>query len=298
MSYLINVEIAGINFSINCRDLIIAQDSDPVYRSFFKTDRKPVPIDINIDLELNNIPDTGRLKKIFDSGQSWSMFADDNDYFLTLNPPVFKQPLWLARINRNFTRVTVYCSEKIASDRNGKLTVSNPIGYPFDQILLMYFLAQKEGALIHAAGVDINGRGYIFPGKSGAGKSTLSRLFTDRNDVEPLSDDRIVVRKIVDTFKAFGTPWAGEAGIAVNKHLPLCGIFFIHHYTGNKIKEIKPVEAFERLMPVTSIPWYDKEIMTRILTFCEDLISNIPAYDFYFKPGTEVVDVFKKFVSK
>ena len=100
----------------------------------------------------------------------------------------------------------------------------------------------------------MHGRGYFFPGKSGAGKSTLSRLLLGRDNIGMLSDDRVVARKIKGRFEVFGTPWAGDAEIAENKNVPLSGIFFIHHAEENMIKEIKPREAIERLMPVTSIP--------------------------------------------
>jgi len=294
---LINLEIAGVNFAILYRDSIILQDSDPAYKSFLKTERDTAAIDINIDLNLNNIPDTERLKKIFDSGQSWSMFRDNDNYCLALHPPVFQEPLWLARINREFTKVTVYCSEKLISASDGRVMVSNPVSYPLDQLLLMYVLTQNQGAIFHAAGIDINNKGYIFAGRSGAGKSTLSRQFAAKKYPVLLSDDRVVIRKIDKAFMTFGTPWPGEEGIAINKSVPLSGIFFISHGSDNKIKEIDKKEALERLLPVTSIPWYDQEIMTKILNFCEDVISNIPAYKLHFKPDFEVVDVLEKFAS-
>jgi hypothetical protein len=52
----------------------------------------------------------------------------------------------------------------------------------------------------------------------------------------------------------------------------------------------------ERLLPVVSIPWYDKEKMMSILSFCEDLISNIPSYELYFKPDAEVVNVIERYI--
>jgi hypothetical protein len=297
MSYLINIEIAGINFSISCRDLTILQDYDPAYKSFLKTERDPLAVDINIDLELNNIPDTKRLTKIFDSGQSWSLFLNNDDYFLVLNPPAFNnQPIWIAQFNRDITKATVYCSKMLINENEGN-TVSNPVRYPMDQLLLMYALTQKHGAVLHAAGIGINNKGYIFAGRSGAGKSTLSRQFAAKKYPVLLSDDRVVIRKIDKAFMTFGTPWPGEEGIAINKSIPLSGIFFISHGSDNKIKEIDKKEALERLLPVTSIPWYDQEIMTKILNFCEDMISHIPAYELYFKPDVEVVDVLEKFAS-
>jgi hypothetical protein len=161
----------------------------------------------------------------------------------------------------------------------------------------MYILSQRQGCLVHAAGFGIHGRGCVFPGRSGAGKSTLSRQFFDVPGIVLLSDDRIIIRKIDKVFRAFGTPWPGDAGIAENSSLPLSGIFFICHGDKNLLKEVKPKEAVERLMPVTSIPWYDEKIMSDILSFCEDMVMNIPAYELCFRPDKEVVDFLEKFVS-
>jgi len=294
------MEIAGINLALSCRDPISLRKLPATYKSFLeKIDPIKETISINIDLVFDNIPDIKDMTKVFDTGESWSMFMNGDEYFIALNPPALKGKIvWLAQFNRHFETATIYCGNLLTDKAGSNTEVTNPFQYPLDQILLIYLMSQREGALIHAAGIDINGRGYIFPGKSGAGKSTLTRQFTSIKNMEFLSDDRVVIRKIDRTFKVFGTPWAGEAGIAKNKNILLYGIFFIHQGTENKIKEIKPAEAFERLMPVTSIPWYDREIMTRILDFCDDIISNIPAYELQFKPDDEIVDVFKNFISK
>ena len=106
-----------------------------------------------------------------------------------------------------------------------------------------------------------------------------------------------MVRKIDDAFQAFGTPWSGEAGIAENKNYPLEGIFFIHHGTENSIRNLTPKEAVEKLIPVTSIPWYDEITMSNILLFCEDVVLHVPSYDLYFTPGSEVFNFFERFVS-
>jgi hypothetical protein len=296
----LNIEIAGVNFTISCQDSITLEDFPEAYKTFLgKVNPAAGLSNMAVTLELNNIPVTKNKEKIFDTDQSWSMFFHDNEYFLSLNTPGHKKKtVWLARFGCDFKKVTVHCSKILLSELNGNKKLSNPFRYPLDQILLMYFLSNNEGALIHAAGLEFNGRGYIFPGKSGAGKSTLSRQFVNFNNFELLSDDRIVVRKFDETFKAFGTPWPGEAGIAVNKSFKLSGIFFISQAGYNRIEEIKTQKALEKLLPAVSIPWYDKEVMIRILDFCEDLISGIPAYELHFKPDNEVIDVFEKFVTK
>src|SRR4030042_3082840 len=153
---------------------------------------------------------------------------------MVLKPPTSdKKPAWVARFDHNIKRVTLFLGERAIIKTDDRVKVPNLISFPVGQILLMYFLSHSKGALIHAAGLGFNGRGYLFPGKSGAGKSTLSGQFANFSNFELLSDDRIAVRKIDDKFRIFGTPWPGDAGIALNKSVNLSGIFFIRHGTEN-----------------------------------------------------------------
>lgn len=299
------MEIGGVYFSISGTGKIsnIVHEHEPAYLSFFRKANKegnPETIKINVRLESGNMPNTEALTKIFDSGHSWAMYQDEEVYWIARKPPIYETPLWVARFDRDITEVIVYCSKKLTCEKDGERVVSNPVRYPLDHLLLMYILAQNHGAVIHAAGIEINGKGFIFPGQSGAGKSTLSRLFAARDDqknLEVFSDERMAVRKVEETFKAYGSPWPGEGGIALNKSMPLSGIFFLHHGTDgrNRIKKIKPQEILEKLLPVTSIPWYDREVMPKVLQFCEDLISNIPCFELHFTPGIEVVKLMEEF---
>ncbi len=297
------MEIGGVLLSIESEINAVLQENEPAYRSFFRKadkDERSRPIDIKVHLEPSNkgnMPRFQELTKIFDSGRSWAMFRQGDVYWLTRRPPPYKSPLWLARFEPGATEVYVYCGEPLIAERHGKRVLSNPLRYPLDQLLLMYILAQKKGAILHAAGIDINGEGLVLPGKSGAGKSTLAKLFDTRKDAGILSDDRVILRKIDGTFRAFGTPWPGEGGLALNQSMPLSGILFLCHGTGNRAEEITPKEALTKLLPVTSIPWYDKDIIPGVLSFCEDLVSHIPCFEFHFTPGSAAVKFLEKFAA-
>lgn len=317
----LNLCIAGVNFSINCQDAVL-QDLEPYYQSFYSKCENPERIDVRIYPQMPDTLNIEKLKKVFDSERSCAMFRNGTDYFIAVGSK--GPPACLARFNLSFKDVEIYCNEdnppsppfrpvleiinrgkegiggfeKVFSEQkeiNSKKVIINPFCYPIDRLLMMYILSKKQGAMFHAAGIIINGKGYIFPGSSGTGKSTLSGLFQSDKGSLVLTDERVVVRKVNGKIKVFGTPWPGEAGIAVNKSIPLSGIFFIRHGTENKIKEIKPVEAMQRLLPLTSIPWYDHDIMTKILHFCENLISHVLTYELYFEPDGRVVEVLKEF---
>jgi len=296
MPDLLKLEIAGVRIAIDAGGMDIISHADPAYRQFSETGTDAT-YDIRITLTKDPMPDTRGSKKVFDSGESWSLFISEEGYFLIFKPPVFNEPYLIARMDRDISKAVIYCSRHLISEKEGSAAFINPVQYPLDQIMLMHYLARRNGIIIHAAGLEIAGKAYIFPGKSGAGKSTLSRQLAGKEGFHLLSDDRIIVRKTANLFTAYGTPWPGDEGIASNMNFPLSGIFFISHGNANRIGPITPQKAVEKLLPVTSIPWYEEGLMTNMLTLCEDL-TNIPAYEFYFKPETRTADIFREFVSE
>ncbi len=293
-----HLRIADVSISFTWDSLTAPEEFDPHYQSFCASSgngQKPIPV--RIQPQLPESLDIGKLERIYASGQTWSLFRKQTDYFLVLDPPKFKEdPLCVARFRRPIEDVEIFCNPKVFRMRNGRRFIPNPWSYPMDRLLTSYFLAEREGTLMHAAGIDIEGKGYIFPGKSGNWKTTLSRRFVSAEGPVVLSDERVAVRKVNGEFKAFGTPWPGDAEIAMNRGLPLSGIFFIHHGARNRISEIDSGEAVKRLLSLATIPWYDPEMMTRALLFCEDLLSHVPCYDFHFTPDG-VVNVMKEFAS-
>jgi hypothetical protein len=296
----LNIVIADIHFLLNCSDMPVNPETysktyGPFITETLSSGESPVSIDL--DIEINKFPDIRKMTKIFDTRELWSMFSSGNEYFwVDAAESSPRESACIARFQRRPERVAVYCRERLISETNGQRMINNPFVHPLDQLLMMYTLAERDGAILHACAVELDGKGFLLPGRSGAGKTTISRIFSARGH-KLLSDDRVVARKIKNEFYAFGTPWAGDAGIAENRKLPLKGIFFLRQSSVNRIEKIKPSAAAERLMPIASIPWFDEKTMSGILSFCEDLILHVPAYELYFKPDTEVVDFLEKFIS-
>lgn len=295
-----NILIADINFVLCSKELPILNEPQSLsYQTFSILKAKPDTEFVLIELisERKDFPESRAMREIFEDCGYWSMSNNGNEYCLLINPSLPDGPESAVYFDQGIKKASVYCSALNIVEVDGVKFLRNPFTYPMDQILLIYALAEKQGALIHASGVNYHGRGYMFCGKSGAGKSTISRKF-GLHGLEVLSDDRIAVRKINGAFRMFGTPWSGEAGIAKNKSLPLNGIYFIRHGNENSVKNISGAEAAERLMPVTSIPWYDKRAVNRILTFVEELVSACPAYDLYFRPDIDVREIFQDIIAE
>jgi hypothetical protein len=291
----LNVAIAKVNFSVHCDDMpVLAEPRHASYTPFLaeKTVSGVGSFTIDVVLSTKEFPSTEALTEIFEDCGSWAMFTHGDEHYLIINPSFAGGPESVIRFNPRLEKTVVYCNDMSVVEVAGKKMVRNPMEYPVDQLLIMYMLAEREGVLIHSSGIDFHGRGYMLSGRSGAGKSTISRRFESAGH-EVLSDDRIIIRKIDGELRMFGTPWSGEAGIAKNKELPLDGIFFLHQGVEDIIKKITPAEAMERLVPVTSIPWYDKSVLPKVLTFCDEIVSACPAYDLVFRRDIDVNRVFE-----
>lgn len=247
--------------------------------------------DIIMKVHPGGMPKTDDLPKVFESEQIWALYLHDEQYRLIYRSPLVDQLSWVVDANRRFTEVTFY------GNANPDFGFPGPLELSIDRTIFMHFLAQREGAIIHSAGMMSEGNVYVFAGKSGAGKTTVSRLLTAREGMTMLSDDRMIVRKMAGEYRAYGTPWPGEARIAVNAGAPLAGIFFLTQDSRNQIRPLSVSDALTRLMPVISIPWYDRECVAAMLQFCDDLLAAVPVYELRFRRDPTVVDMIQEFMT-
>jgi len=294
MSTTLNISIAGIAFSILSADktAVITPPPDPAYNQFTLPPGKDrTDIGVTVYPEPSSIPKPDNSTLIFEGGEAWRLFRCDAGYLLTLNLPGAPAPLWSIQADPAFTELTAHCHPSIVKTTNEGRTIPSPITYPLDQIILIHHLAHKGGLIVHSAGLEYNGRVSVFPGKSGAGKSSISRILSRNGKVALLSDDRMIIRKTSVRYRAFGTPWPGEAKIAANRNAPLGSLFFLTRPMSNKVLPLSPAEALVRLLPVTSIPWYDKTVMPKVLDLCGELLKQVSAFDLRFTLDQNLMDV-------
>ncbi len=286
--------IAGVRISTKWHQVKPRPSLDRGYKQFILDDSPESP-DIQVDIRpLSDSPfQPSRAEKIFDSGDTWVLYRDETEYWLCLDPPFQNGgPVWVAGFDTSVTRVEIYVNlwQGVNPD--------DPLKYPLDQLLMVFHLAQRSGLLVHAAGAVFGGVGIVFPGRSRAGKSTLSRQLQNDPRVTLLSDDRIILRKTNGGFRAFGTPWPGEAGISENSSMPFTALLFLNHSSDNRLESITPQKALERLLQVACIPWYEKELFPQVLDTCEEVLNRVPAYDLHFRPDPSVVGLLHDFVNQ
>jgi hypothetical protein len=93
-----------------------------------------------------------------------------------------------------------------------------------------------------------------------------------------------MLRRFGGKLSMFGTPWPGDAGVAVNESVPLKALCFLRQADATSLRPLKPEEILQRLLPVASIPWYEPELSNKALNLCEFLIERYPAYELSFRP--------------
>jgi hypothetical protein len=267
--------------------------------SEFASRDPPAADGIRVDLVLGEMPDLRSWQALVSYGPGWSIRQRRAARCLCLGKPqeggrVGQVACW----DGDASRGTVFCAPEYLPEGREGAELFNPAGYPVDQLLLIYYLAYRQGLLVHAAGLVADGRALIFPGVSGAGKSTLTRQFLARGWPTLLSDDRIIVREMGGGHLAFGTPWPGDAGVAVNASAPLAAILFPARGDKTSITALSPQAALERLLPATSILWFEPELLASQLETCERLLRAVPAFELAWSPALGVVDDLLEFVRR
>ncbi len=297
MIELVNLNVGGISL-VKTGDLVF-REIDPLYNSFLNL---AVPADP--DFRVNILPrlDADRPlqgTRVFAAADVYEVFQREGGGRLAWKHPKWpREYLVQVETNQDCRSMVMHCHEDLVLERADRTILANPLRYPVDQLLLMLILARRQGAVIHSAGINFFDRTCLFPGISGAGKSTISRLCAGKRDMEILSDDRIIVKQDDDGFRAYGTPWSGEAGIAVNRSAPLAAVFFLKKGEENRITKLSPAEALKLLLPTVSIPWFDPAGRDGVLNFCDRLLSATPLYKLSFTTDGTVADFLAEFMIK
>jgi len=287
------LQIGGVRYRISGENGDWINHLDSCYRAFVKdgeVDGKTV--DVHIHMRREPMPVVEPADILFTNGTAWTMYRKDGHRIMVLTCPGEDTPFWAARFSVDGRQVDVF----IDPERN--YHPFPPCSHPLDQMIVVLALATRKGALIHGTGMGLNGKGLVFAGKSGTGKSTMARLLSELEGAMPLSDERVIIRELDQGLKVYGTPWPSDAGVVGPSNLPLSTVFFLHHGKNNRIERCDKATSLERLLPVTSIPWYDRELIPHMMDFCGRIISHTPCFDLYFRPDNGIAKEIQSFAGR
>lgn len=133
--------------------------------------------------------------------------------------------------------------------------------------------------LVHSSALIYNGGAYLFSGASGVGKSTHTKLWLKAfgDKVHIMNDDKPVVKLYDDYAVAFGTPFDGGSGIALNESYPLKAIIFVERGEKNSVRVPENREIVQRLYFQTA-HMVNRETAEKLLNNIEKLLSLTKFY--------------------
>ena len=240
---------------------------------------------IKLHVHYGPLPQIKPEEIIFDSGQTWAFFRTGHQYVFqnnSLDPD--SSPDVFVVLNPNLISGDIYLDHDPSFGRE----LSDPLGWPLNQILMIYLLSLNRGILFHACGIDDQGNGYLFLGNSGHGKTTMANLWK-KNQCAVLNDDRIVVREKGDRLWMYGTPWHGDLAEWSLQGLPIHKIFFLNRGGKNSAVPKNGVEAVSMLIGRSFPPFWDKKSMSYTMNLCHRLVDKIPCHELRFEPDNKIV---------
>ncbi len=271
-------------------DNIRVRDWPTPFHAPFRTQR---PLDIQINLEYTKkLPVPGpQAKLLFDGQNHWQLFEDGDGYFVKLFESKDDSHNRSAVVSRDLKKVTLYL--------NHRSWLLDRILRPFLEILLVNYLAPREGLLLHGAAVRDGDKAYLFVGESGSGKTTMSQFWAFKEgDISVLGDERIMVRREEDGWFVYGTPWPGLGFIVSNERVPISNIFFIRHGKQHEIIENPKPVLFQKLFTQVFSSFWSHENLDKISQTCEKMIHEVPCYELGSIKDVSVTDFVRDFASR
>jgi len=282
----ISLEIAEAVFAIEFDGCSDAPPVGDAIQSFFCTGKPQTTIHVrnlghlNITLSEEN--------QVFHSGAHWRLHrVDGKTVLVSALGPSTASPDSVVIFDPDFGDVEAYVNFS-GPRRRGEILMADPRDQRLSQVFMICFLARKRGLLLHACGVNDNGRGYLFVGNSGDGKSTIAKLWAGHAEV--LNDDRIILRPRNRGFWIFGTPWHGEYKSVSHRGVPLEKVFFLGSSNINIVSPVKDATAVQMLLVRSFPPLWDIDGMSFTLGFIERLTREVPFYTLGFVPDRNIVD--------
>lgn len=275
------LRVGGITVALRCEDDTIRCEWPDAVRRFLVGPSIP-DVDLTVRRAPAPLPSGGEV--LFDSDAVWRMLRDGAGYRIECRTPQFgEQPYKVAIFDSTFTRGTILLRED--------LDLIHPLEYPLDEVMISNVLGRGRGVELHSCGViDAEGRGRLFVGVSGAGKTTTARLWEGASS-RIVSDDRVIVREQDGAMRMYGTPWHGEAELALADSVPLAGIYLLVQADENALRSVPDAVAVAQMFRCTFPLFHDSGALQFTLSFLERLASMVPVRELRFRPERSAVDL-------
>ncbi len=215
---------------------------------------------------------------------SWYINYGDKEVLIKID---FKNHKNISEITALYNTTTNVVDVKVYPKDSGNQTLKiDPFINPLGSLLLLYFLKNKGGLLLHASAVISNEQAYAFTGVSGIGKTTMAKIWKE-SGYSVINDDRVILRLIDGVVKIYNNPMPYYK--QEPKESVLNKIFLLKQTSENYSKELSGVVAFSNVMGNFIQQFYNKEMVKSHLEYLERVLSCLKIYELGFKPDSEII---------
>jgi len=286
MPEVLTIRIGDVSIAINGERVEGNRHLISSYRPFVGNGR----VDIRLRLHCG-LPDNFKAgERVFECLPMWTLYRRDGSSIIT----ICDQCAGLERALVLSPRVDA--ADLYIARETGFL--GDPFYGPTMELLLLHYLSQGRGTIVHACAVSRKGKGLLFIGESGAGKSTLARIWEHTGAGEVVSDDRAIVRKRGNCFRMYGTPWHGDARLGLPGGVPLARIFFLRHGKVNAVKDLAGIDPVSRFLTCSFLPHWDPNGMAFSMEFLTGLAVRVPCQELFFKPDQSALRFIEKIMGE
>ena len=178
-------------------------------------------------------------------------------------------------------RVTAPALDRVPS------ALERTLGYLYMQALPR----QNDALLLHASGIAIAGRGYVFFGPSGAGKTTVAKLAAGHGEL--LTDENVVLRLRGGAVELCSTPFWGHSTPPrlihrVNRCVPVAGLFALAKAPDFSLTPLSPAQAVAALLTTEKVATERVESADAWLNVAGAIVARAPVYTLAFRPTPEL----------
>lgn len=187
--------------------------------------------------------------------------------------------------SRDYSEMTMYPNPERAYWGESYGYVSSPMPFvDLGRLNCESGMALSGGMPLHASLVEKDGWGYIFLGPSGMGKSTQAKLWVKYQNADFIIGDRPGLRKVGDTWVAFGMPWDGKDSLFCQKGVKVKALVALQQAPVNEIRRLSTQEAFQVLLNQAMMPMWDDAAMGGIMLQMAAAANEIPFYHLKNRP--------------
>lgn len=150
-------------------------------------------------------------------------------------------------------------------------------------------MIRNNRLLLHASLIDSAYGGLLFAGPSGMGKSTQAELWERFRSARLVNGDRPILYKS-ENWLACGSPLAGSSHCCLNEEIQIRAITVLEQAPVCRVTRLSGAEAFRVLYSLTTVYYWSKEYVDRVITMLQELISDIPVYRLACTPDEAAVE--------